>query len=405
MRILLVIVAAIELTACQSKSTSVAASDSSVEHQSAQASQARTKDAGGMIVDQTEQAKAHVVVETVRLRTVAGSFDIPGSLTVNEDQTWHVGAIAGGRVEELTARLGDTVRAGQILGRIHSHDVHEARAGFQQATIELDRARSAANYAQQRYDRARKLFELKAGSRQDVETAEAELRNAQASIAKAQSELEKERAHLEILRVPAAENAQNGEEDDVPILAPASGLIVKRKVTVGSVLNVGDELFKVTDTGSLWMVAAANEADLIELRAGQAVRVQVRAYPGREFAGHILKLGEELDPATRTLQVRILVPNSDGLLKPEMYATAAVQRFSRRSGVFLPEEAIQDVDGVPAVFVRHAGTEFEARTVKTGPDLDGETEILEGLKPGEAVVVKGSFLLKSQLLRSAIEEK
>jgi cobalt-zinc-cadmium efflux system membrane fusion protein len=73
--------------------------------------------------------------------------------------------------------------------------------------------------------------------------------------------------------------------------------------------------------------------------------------------------------------------------------------------VFLPEEAIQDVDGVPAVFVRRAGTEFEARTVKTGPDLDGETEILEGLKPGEAVVVKGSFLLKSQLLRSAIEEK
>ena len=75
-------------------------------------------------------------------RDAAATLTVPGRLTISEDQTWHVGAIAGGRVDDVSVRLGDTVRAGQILGRIHSHDVHEARAGYQQATTELERARS-----------------------------------------------------------------------------------------------------------------------------------------------------------------------------------------------------------------------------------------------------------------------
>jgi cobalt-zinc-cadmium efflux system membrane fusion protein len=397
----LLIFAAITLSACQSRSTA-AAPDAAAGKPKAQDN---TKDGGVITVNQKEQDIGHVVVEAVRFSAVSGNLVVPGSLTVNEDRTWHVGAIAGGRVEDITARVGDMVRAGQILGRIHSHDVHEAQAGFQQASIELERADSAANFARQRYDRAQRLFDLRAGSRQDVETAEGELRNAQASIAKAHSELEKERAHLEILSVPASEAAQNSQADDVPILAPAQGVILARKVSVGSVLNTGDELFTVTDTDSLWMIASANEADLAELRAGQAVRVRVRAYPDREFAGRILKLGEQLDPATRTLQVRILVPNAQGLLKPEMYAAAVIQRSGRRSGIFLPEGSIQDIEGVSAVFVRRAGDRFEARTVKTGQSLDGEAEILEGLNPGEVVVVKGGFALKSQLLRSSIEEK
>ena len=88
-------------------------------------------------------------------------------------------------------------------------------------------------------------------------------------------------------------------------------------------------------------------------------------------------------------------PTPQGLLKPEMYATANVRQTGRSSALYLPDQAIQDIDGVPVVFVRHAQIDFEARTVKTGQHVDGETEILEGLHPGEDVVVMGSFLLKS----------
>jgi len=308
----------------------------------------------------------------------------------------------------MSASVGDFVQAGQILGRIHSHEVHEARAAYQEALTELQRSQAAERFAQERSDRARRLLELRAGSRQDFESAEADLRNAQAAIQKAQSEVEKERAHMQIFQVPldepAADGPQNAEADDIPILAPASGVILERKATVGSVVNNGDELFVITDTSKLWMIGAANEEDLSKRREGQPVRIEGRAYEGRIFSGRILKLGEQLDPATRTLQVRILLPNVQGLLKPEMYATAILQQTGRHSGLFVSEEAIQEIGGEPVVFVRRGQSDFEARTVKRGQDVDGETEILEGLNSGEAVVVKGSFLLKSQMLKSTIQD-
>ena len=406
MKIFLIIASAMALGSCESKNASVSASNTIPANRNSETSEKSKRDAGVIVLDKTEQQKGHVVVDPVQAKDVPVALTVPGRLTFSEDQTWHVGAIATGRIEDLRAGLGDMVRMGQVLGHIHSHEVHEARAGYQQASTELERSRFTEEYAKQRLDRARRLFDLRAGSRQDVETAETELRNAQAAVAKAQSELEKEHAHMQIFGVPLNEPAggEHGEEDDIPVLAPASGVVVERKPTVGSVVNVGEELFAISDTSSLWMIGAANETDLAEMHPGQSVRVQVRAYPGREFAARVLKLGEQLDPATRTLQIRILVSNPQGQLKPEMYATANVRQTGRSSALYLPDQAIQDIDGVPVVFVRHAQIDFEARTVKTGQHVDGETEILEGLHPGEDVVVMGSFLLKSQMLKSAIQD-
>jgi membrane fusion protein, heavy metal efflux system len=397
MKTVLVVVACIALCACGQKQTQAPP----------QAAQKAKESSSTITLDQAAQQKAHIAVATVTAKEIAESLTAPGQLAVNEDQTWRVGAVVSGKIDDLTARVGDFVRAGQVMGRIHSHDVHEARAAYQQAFTELERAHAAEAYSRRIRDRAQRLFELKAGSRQDVETAEAELRNAQAAIDKAQSEIAKERAHLtDILHIPVDDRPgpSSTAEDGVPIFAPASGTVLQRKATIGSVVNAGDELLSLSDTRSLWMIAGANEVDLSKLRPGQAVRIEVRAYPDREFSGRILKLGEHLDPTTRTLQIRILVPNRQGLLKPEMYATASIPEGGKRAVLLLPQEAIQDISGVAAVFVRKSATEFEPRTVKTGRHANWETEITEGLTPGDTVVVKGSFLLKSQLMRRAIEE-
>jgi len=406
------VVSMIALCSCESRNPHAAAPETASADPRTEALQKGTKrDSTVIVLDKTQLQKGHVIVEPVRAQEMASTLTIPGRLTFSEDQTWHVGAIASGRIENISARIGDSVHADQILGRLHSHEVHEARAGFQEAQTELERARSAQGYAKQRRDRAQRLLELRAGSRQDLETAEADLQNAQAAIEKAQSELEKERAHLNIFRLPIEEpaatggGAQHDEEDDIPILAPAPGLVLERKATVGSVVNSGDELFVITDVSSVWMIAAANEEDLSKMHPGQTVRVQVRAYPGHEFAGRILKLGEQLDPATRTLQVRIAVPNPHGLLKPEMYATASVHQFGKRPALVIPEEAIQEIDGVPVVFVQDSENEFRARTVEPGQHTDGGVEIVKGLKRGEAVVVKGGFALKSQMLKTTIQDQ
>lgn len=408
MRILSVMVVSIFVSmmafcSCESKNTHAAAPETASADPRSEALENGTKrEATVVVLDKTQLQKGHVIVESVRTQEIVSTLTIPGRLTFCEDQTWHVGAIANGKIENISARVGDSVKANQILGRLHSHEVHEARAGYQQAQTELERARSAQGYAKQRRDRAQRLLELRAGSRQDLETAEADLRNAQAAIEKAQSEVEKERAHLEIFQLPIE---GTDEEDDIPIPAPAAGLVLERKATVGSVVNSGDELFVITDVSSVWMIAAANEEDLSKLHPGQPVRVQVRAYPDREFAGRILKLGEELDPATRTLQIRIAVPNPHGLLKPEMYATASVHQFGKRPALVIPEEAIQEIDGVPTVFVQDSENEFRARTVEPGRHTDGGVEIVEGLKRGETVVVKGGFALKSQMLKTMIQDQ
>jgi cobalt-zinc-cadmium efflux system membrane fusion protein len=358
-----------------------------------------------LTLDEDEQRKAHLAVAVVRSRALSSTLSAPGQLTVNEDQTWMVGAVTGGKVDTLNARVGETVRVRQVLGSIHSHDVHEARAAYQQAVVELERTRSAESYSKRRRDRAQRLLDLKAGARQDVEAADAELRNARAAIENAQSELEKERAHLtDVLGIKVEDGVGGTHDDDVSIVSPGAGIVLQRRVTVGSVVNTGDELFVLSDTGSLWMTAAANEADVSKLRPGQTVRIQVRAFPEREFPGKVLRLGEQLDSTTRTLQVRILVPNPLGLLKPGMYGAASFDESTKRAVVAVPEEAIQDLDGSLVVFVRRSATGFEPRAVRVGRRTNGEAEIEEGLNAGETVVVKGAFQLKSQLLRRRLEE-
>jgi membrane fusion protein, heavy metal efflux system len=397
-KLLLIIFVAGLLASCDSGTVSGSS------RQNAEAPQP-AKDPSVIVLDATQQQNGHVIVAQVRITDVAPTLIVPGRLTFSEDRTWHVGAIASGRIEAISARVGDSVTAGQILGRIHSHEVHEARAGYQEAVVELQRAESIELLAKERRDRAQKLLDLKAGSRQDLESAEAELRNAQAAIQKARSEVEKERAHLDIFQVPFEDPGPDNEmADDIPVSAPAPGLVFDRKVTVGSVVNSGDELFAIADATSLWMIAAANETDLSMLHEGQPVQIEARAYPGRNFPGRILKLGEQLDPETRTLQARILVPNPGGLLKPEMYATATLRESGRHAALFVPEDSVQQINGVDVVFVRRAGDEFEARTVKTGSHAGGETEILQGLAANEVVVVKGGFLLKSQLLKNMIQD-
>jgi membrane fusion protein, heavy metal efflux system len=401
-RVVWIVVSMMAFCSCESKNPEAAAPENASVALPSEASQKGAKEGTIIVLDKTQLQKGHVMVEPVRSEEIVSTLTIPGRLTFSEDQTWHIGAIANGRIENISARVGDSVKANQVLGRLHSHEVHEARAGYQQAQTELERARSAQGYAKQRRDRAQRLLELRAGSRQDLETAEADLRNAEAAIEKAQSEVEKERAHLNIFGLPLE---GTDEEDDIPILAPAAGLVLERKASVGSVVNSGDELFVVTDISSVWMIAAANEEDMSKLHPGQLVRVQVRAYPDREFAGRILKLGEELDPATRTLQIRIAVPNPHGLLKPEMYATASVQQAGKRQSLVVPEQAIQEIDGVSVVFVQDSENEFRARTIEPGQHADGGVEIVEGLKRGEAVVVKGGFALKSEMLKTMIQDQ
>ena len=393
MRYLVVLGAAVVLAACSGRKAPEAAK--------AEATTQPKAEPGQIMLTADAQHSSGITVEPVQLETVNDTLSATGELTVNEDRTWTVGSHIEGRVVSVHANAGDSVKQGVVLARMHSHEVHDARANFRRANDELARARAAAVQARTLRDRAARLFELKAGSKQEVDVAEGQVREADAAVRNAQTEIDRLKVHIvEYLQVTL-----NEKDEDVPIKAPASGLVLERKVSAGTVVQPGQETYRMTDPSSLWMIANVAEGDLAQLRRGQTVRVLVRAHPGRAFSGSILRLGEALDPTTRTLQVRVVVPNPGGLLKPEMYATAEIERPASRKALYVPESAIQDMNGSRIVFVRTSAERFEVRPVDIVRTMNGRVEVASGVKAGDQVAAKGSFVLKSQLLRSSMAEE
>lgn len=359
------------------------------------------KPAGVLTLDAPAQKAAGLLIEGVEARSVEFGISAPGQLVFDEERTWTTGAITDGRVVSVRVKLGDSVKAGQVLASVHSHEVHDSRADMQSAEQEVKRAESAEALAIQQRDRAQRLFKLTAISREQLENVEQQVRNAEAATRSARIAAAKARTHLaEYLDIDP-----EGDEHEVPIRAPAASMVIERKATAGAVVTAGQEMFRLTDPGSLWLIAAVNESDLPALRIGQKVRVTVRAYQDRGFGGSILKLGEQLDPETRTLQVRVQVPNPGGLLKPGMFASVDVQRGSSRSALFTRSSAVQDINGQPAVFVRTGPQTFALRPVQVGQARDGAVEVTGGLQNGDQVVTKGSFILKSQLLKGSLTEE
>lgn len=365
-----------------------------------------------VVLKDAAQRQGAIRVENVQTRSLPQVLHANGRVALNENRTWRVGAVTEGRIVRVLVSPGDAVAPGQILARMHSHMIHEARADYRRALGELSRLKGVEAYSLRVRDRARRLYELKAASLEQVDHSETELRNAQTAVANANIEVERTRRHMvEFLQIRAdvPDHAPEAEENDdselIPIKSPAAGTLMIRNVTPGTVVQPSGELFVVSDLSTLWTIAALNEEYLPKVRAGMPVRVNVIAYPDHPFPARIGKIGEELDPTTRSVKVRVDVPNSHGLLKPEMYATTDIEIGSSELAVFVPQSAIQEISGQTVVFVRRDPTHFEVRPVQAGRIVEGAQEITGGLRHGEAVVTSGSFVLKSQLLKSTLGEE
>ncbi len=347
-----------------------------------------------------------ITLATAEESSLAAPISATGQLQINEDASWMVGAITDGKIISMPARVGDLVSEGQVLAVLHSHEVHDARATYRQALAQLAREKVLSEQARTVRDRTRRLFELRAASREQLDAAEAMYLSTTNAVATAQADVDKAKFHLtDFLEVPVEPGGDDhgSPMEGLRIKSPAAGTVMERKATVGTVVSVGDPVFTIADLDSLWLIAAVNEADLSRVRPGRRVAVVVRAFPGRTFSGRVLRLGERLDPQTRTLQVRVLVPNPQGLLKPDMFATAEFETDENPRALHIPEAAVQEADGKPIVFVRQDSQSFSPRRVTLGARTQGQIEIRSGLRAGDQVVVNGSYLLKTELLNKARE--
>jgi cobalt-zinc-cadmium efflux system membrane fusion protein len=357
-----------------------------------------------VILTTQAQAEQKIEVAPVESGVAVVSQRAKGRIALPDNATWRVGVLAEGRVEKVYFNLGDSVTKGQVLARMHSHDVHEARAAYANAVAERTRLQAAEALAQKNYDRSQRLYALKAESVSQTETAKQELVNALSATHEADNDVHREEAHLEEILGVRVDAPSGGSEDAdlIPIRAPASGRILQKNVTPGATISTSTDAFVIGDLSRLWMLASVDAATLTKLHRGQAATVTVPDVPDATYSGMITNLGQEFDPTTRLIQVRIEVAHPDSRLRPEMLANAEFTTGAGTPTLLVLQGAIQQVNGQDVVFVRIAPDRFRVQAVQTGETIQSKIRILQGLKAGDQIITHGSFIAKGQLLKSSI---
>jgi cobalt-zinc-cadmium efflux system membrane fusion protein len=319
--------------------------------------------------------------------------EFPATVQANQNELAEVTTLIRGRVVKVHVDVGQDVKKGALLAMLHSLDLGVAEGDYLKAGARLHEAEMA-------HARAKELYDNKAVSLAELQRREAAMKTVRAELREAKN-------RLELLGVPREEIDRLDREltikADVPIRAPFDGRVIMRNLTRGEVVETDQQLFTVADLSDVWVIANVPEKDVAFVRGDQAVEMAVASYPHAVFSGRITYVGDVLDPATRTLRVRITAPNTDRLLKPEMFALVRVYAAPDSAALTVPLAAIQTGPAGKIVFVERGEGVFEVRPVRIGEEYDNHVAILNGVQEGERVVAGGSFALKSELERYKVE--
>lgn len=333
-----------------------------------------------------EAARAGVKVEAIQPQKLTASLVVTASIQADQDRVARVAPRTGARIISAPAKLGDRVRAGQVLATLDSVEVGEAYANLVQAQSEL-------RIAEADLRRAETLVKDEIIPRKDYLRAQSEREKAAASV----------RATTDKLRMLGGNPGASGRGvSGFAVIAPFAGSIIEKKATIGELASPSESMFTVADLSRVWIVADLPESALAQVRIGAQAKVAVPSYPDQLFGGRVSHIGAAVNKETRTVAARIEVPNADGRLKPDMFATATIDVGTEgREVLSLPDPAIVMMQGQPTVFVYEQGA-YVPRAVQPGERSGGRTTVAAGLKPGEQVVTAGAYELKARKQKSQL---
>ena len=357
----------------------------------------------------TPEAVARYGVRTGRAAQTAlqDSVLAPARVAYNAETMAHVGSPLRGRVVQMKVRLGDGVTAGQELLVIESPELGEAQADLLQRRAAVLAAAPAAELAKAAWERAKGLHERSQGiALGEVQRREAEYRGAMAAQRAAEAAATAAQNRLQLMGMSKEQVdalLTSGEiSGRFAIKAPIDATVVQREITLGELVGPDREsLLVLADTRSPWVLADVSEASLPRVVPGTRAWITLGTAGADRLEGTVVLVASSIDPSTRTASVRIEIPKGGSALKPGMFVQAEmlVPVNGGAQVVAVPDEAVQTVEGGPAVFVpvKDEPNTFAARPVRVGKTIGGMVPILEGLAPDEEVVVAGSFILKAEL--------
>lgn len=324
--------------------------------------------------------------------------DFPGTVQPNQNTLAEITPLVRGRVTDVYVDVGQEVKGGTLLARLYSSELGRAQSAYLKASARLREGELA-------FTRSRELLE-------DGAVSVAEFQRREADLLAVRAEARETRDRLELLGLREHEIERLEREHTIrsyfPIKAPFAGRVITRNLTKGEVVETDDKLFTVADLSNVWVIASVPEKDIPYIHKAadhdQPVEIRLSAYPHESFQGHITYVGDVLDPATRTLQIRVEVRNQEERLKPEMFASARVFSDPEPNALTIPSTAVLQDKGETVVFVQLDPQQFERRVVKLDSESGNLLKVRDGLREGDRVVVSGSFALKSELAHQQQEE-
>ena len=318
----------------------------------------------------------HVV--RVETRTVPNELHVNGVVAPDVTRTVHVTSLAGGKLVDLRAHLGDQVQRGQVLMVIHAPELSKATADYRKALADQALADKALR-------RARDLWEGRALAQKDLQQAEYGAQKAAVDVQTA----------VEQIRILGGDLHRLSPL--IEVHAPITGTIVEQNTTGGETIKSLDNspnLLTIADLSRVWVLCDIYENNLADVQVGDRAEVRLNADPDRPLSGTVSGISRVLDPTTRTAKVRIELENPDGLLRPGMFATARFVSQATTTHAVASASAVLRLEDRSWVFREEGPSGFRRSEVQAGRVLpDGTQEILAGLAPGDRVVTDALILV------------
>lgn len=322
---------------------------------------------GHVSLSPSQRVMANVATSETRQQTLTREINTVGIVQYDQSRQARVTAWIAGRIDRLHVnRIGDMVGRTRPVAEVYSPDLVSA---------------------QQEY-----LLALRSREQLKNSPIPAISQSGEGLVASARQRLtlfgvrESQIAALEKAGTPNIR---------LPIYTPLSGVVIEKLVQQGQYVNVGDVLFNIADLSRVWIELDIYEADLALVRVGQRVEIAAPSTPGRTLSGRISFITPFLDPKTRTVKVRVEMPNPGMGLKPDMFVNALI-RVALPQSIVVPVSAVMDSGKRRLVWVESSPGMFEPRDVQVGQQADDKIQILFGLKEGDNVAVSGGYLIDSE---------
>ena len=319
-----------------------------------------------------------VEVTTVHSQAVTDRLDLTARVIPDPTRVVRIFPQVAGRLVALYIRPGQEVQKGETIGTIQSSDISQARGDYDRARIEVARS-------DRQLERAKLLVQHDVMAQRDYDDLEA-------ADQAAHSELTRTAQRIAMLGF-----SPEGSSDNVSLRTPISGAVLDIGSASGEMqrsLDNASAIATIANLDSIWVVGDIFERDLSAVRDAKAVDITFPAYPGETWHGVISNISDAIDPTSRTLKIRVVLPNPGHRLKPDMFATLSIARGTSQVFV-LPTTAVVHEGSSTFVFLESDPGKYERRQVAVGAIHDQTVVITDGLKSADRVVTTGAALLRA----------